>query len=254
MHRLAVAVLFFALSIVMIPAVSAQAQRDSQAVAIAKLAYQALGGTLPNDSRAVANYDRVAGDSEDTGTIEVLTRGADQTSEKLTNSGGTTQVVYSRGYGFQKDVKGISRFTLEKSLASNSVVFPMVVIATAVLNPNSSVQFVGLESVNGKGVNHIRICPSSPDQNFTNITSFGTKDVWVEAGSGLPVQIAYQIFDSEGSAPIPMAISYSNYQQVSGTMYPFQIQASKNGTPYMAITITSVAFNVGLTDQNFPLH
>jgi hypothetical protein len=253
MHRLAVAVLSFTLYIVMIPPVSAQAQRDPQAVAIAKQAYQALGGSLPTDSRAVGNYDRVAGDSEDTGTIEILTRGAGQTSEKLTNSGGTTQVVYSRGYGSQKDVNGVSRFTLEKSLASNSAVFPMVVIATAVLNPNSSVQFVGLEWVNGKAVNHIRICPSSPDQNFTNIISLGTKDVWVDAGSGLPVQIAYQILDSEGSAPIPMALSYSNYQQVSGTMYPLQIQESRNGTPYLAISVSNVVLNVGLTDQDFPL-
>jgi hypothetical protein len=76
----------------------------------------------------------------------------------------------------------------------------------------------------------------------------------VDTASGLPLQITYQILDAEGEVPVSATALYSSYQQVSGTMYPFQIQESKNGTPYMAISITSVAFNVGLTDQNFPLH
>jgi hypothetical protein len=232
---------------------SGQAQRDPQAVAIATQAYKALGGALPTDSRAIGNYNRVIGSSKDTGSIEILTRGYDQTSQKITNSGGTTQVVYSKGYASQWDQSALTRFTLERSLSSDSAVFPLMVIAPAVLDPNSTVQFVASEFVNGKAANHIRICPSSPDQNFTNISSFGSKDVWVDISSGLPLEISYQVLDGQGGTPIPVAVFFSNYQSSSGVTYPFQIQESLNGTPYMAVSITSVAFGVGLSDQDFPL-
>jgi hypothetical protein len=254
MRRLAMLLLVLSANVTVLPTVLAQAQRDPQAVAIATQAFRTLGGSVPADSRASGNYDRVAGSSEDSGTIEILTRGTDQTAEKITNASGTVQTVYSRGYAAQRDQNGVARFTLEKSLASNSVVFPLAVIAPAVLDPNSTVQFVATESINGKAANHIRIGPNTPDQNFSGIISLGTKDVWVDTASGLPLQITYQILDAEGEAPVSATALYSSYQQVSGTMYPFQIQESKNGTPYMAISVTSVAFNVGLTDQNFPLH
>lgn len=238
----------------LLPVVAQQPpQRDPQAVAVATQAYNALGGALPVDSRAVGNYDRVVGSSEDTGTIEILTRGSDQTSEKLTNSGATSQIAYSRGYTSQKDQGVVTRLPLEKSLASDSAVFPLVVIAPAVLDPNSTVQFVATEFVNGVSANHIRICPASPDQNFTDIVSFATKDVWISTDSGLPVEVAYQRFDAQGAPGMAVTLFFANYRPVSGVMYPFQIQESLNGTPYMTISITNVSFGVGLTDQDFTL-
>jgi hypothetical protein len=238
----------------LVVAQQAPPQRDPQAMAIATQAYKALGGALPVDSRAVGNYDRVSGSSEDTGGIEILTRGSDQTSEKLTNSSGTSQTVYSRGYASQRDQGVVSRLPLEKSLASDSAAFPLVVIARAILDANSTVQFVATESVDGVSANHIRICPASPDQNFSDIVSFAAKDVWISTDSGLPVKIAYQRYDAQGSAPpMPIAVFFGNYQLVGGVRYPFQVQESVNGTPYIAISITGVAFGVGLTDEDFTL-
>lgn len=105
----------------------------------------------------------------------------------------------------------------------------------------------------GQAANHIRICPSSSDQNFAGIISLATKDVWIATDSGLPLEIAYQLLDAQGMAAIPLAAFFSNYQSVNGVMYPFQIQESVDGTPYMSISIASVAFGVGLTDQDFTL-
>src|SRR6185437_12198429 len=109
---------------------------------------------------------------------EVLTRGYNQTSEKFTNSQGASQVLYSRGYASRRDSKGLTRLTLEESLASLSPVFPLVVIAPAVLNPNSSVRMVGTESLNGRTTYHIQISLNAPDQNFAAIAALSAKDVW----------------------------------------------------------------------------
>jgi hypothetical protein len=228
-------------------------QRDVHAITLATQAYHALGGTLPTDSKLRGNYSRAVGSAQDSGTIEVLTRGLNQTSTKITNSEGTAEIVYSRGYAVQKDQKGVERFTLEKSLASIASVSPLVIIAAAVLDPNAIVQFVGIESVDGKPANHIRICPSSPDQNFSEISLFGVKDIWLDADSSLPLEISYQVLESQGEAAIPVTFFFSQYKVVNGVLYPFQIQESSNGTPYMAISVTGVTSGLGLTDQSFSL-
>ena len=256
MYRLAVAFVSILLSGLWTSVFGQQiqiAQRDLQAVKTATQAYNALGGNLPNDSRIDGNYSRVIGSSQDAGTIEVLIRGWNQTSTKITNSRGITETVYSRGYAVQKDQSGISRFTLEKSLSSDAAISPLAIIAPAVLDTSSTVQFVATETVNGKTAYHIRICPSSPDQNFAKISTLATKDIWLATDSALPLEISYQILENWGDVPIPVAFFYSQYQTVNGVLYPFQIQESLNGTPYMAISITSVASGVGLTDQNFSL-
>ncbi len=243
------------ISLILLPSFAQQSlQRDPQALAVATQAYKALGGSLPTDSRSQGTYDRTVGSSEDYGTVEILTRNFDQTSEKYSNSAGTEQTVYSRGYASQWSATAVTRLGLEKSLATSSIFFPIVVIAPAIQHQDSTVQFVGTETVNGVFTNHIQICASSPDQNFTDIASFATKDIWVASDSGLPVQISVQVFDVQGAAPVPLTATFSNYQSESGVLYPFKIQISLNGTPYNTITISTVAFGVGLSDQDFPLH
>jgi hypothetical protein len=228
-------------------------QRDGHAITLATQAYHALGGTLPTDTKIRGTYSRVIGSTQDSGTIEVLTRGLNQTSTKITNSEGTAEIIYSRGYAVQKDQNGIEQFTLEKSLGSISSISPLVIIAAAVLDQNATAQYVGIESVDGKPANHIRICPSSADQNFSKISLFGAKDIWLDADSLLPLEISYQVLDSEGEAAIPVTFLFSQYKALNGVFYPFQIQESLNATPYMAISITSVSSGASLTDANFSL-
>ena len=163
--------------------------------------------------------------------------------------------MYSRGYAVQKDQSGVAQFTLEKSLSSDAAISPLAIIAPAVLDINSTVQFVATETVNGKAAYHIRVCPGSPDQNFTaKINALGAKDVWLATDTSLPLEISYQLLENWGDVAIPVAFFFSQYQAVNGVLYPFQVQESLNGTPYMAISLTSVASGVGLTDQNFSLH
>ena len=240
--------------LILVPSFGQQSpRRDPAAVSVALQAYNALGGILSVDSRAQGAYDRTIGSSEDTGTIEILTRNYNQTSEELTSSTGTTRTVYSRGYGSQWNGASSTPLALEKSLASSSIIFPQVVIAPAVQDPNSTVLLIGAETVNGVLTNHIRICGSSPDQNFADIVSFATKDVWVATDSGLPIEISVQVFDSQGAPPVPVTAFFSNYRSVSGVLYPFRAEVWMNGTFYNSITISNVAFGVGLTDQDFPL-
>jgi hypothetical protein len=242
------------ITLIPLASLAARSQRDPQALAVVAQSFKAMGGTLPNDSRAIGTYARIAGSSKDTGSIRVLTRKTDQTSELLTNTAGSTQVVYSRGYASKKDASGVAVFDLEKALSSNSPVFPLMVVAQAVLDQSSTVEFVGLELVNGVSASHIRICTGSLDQNFSDIVRFATKDVWIASSTNLPVEMSYELYEAQGAPSVAVAVFYSSFQAVNGVKYPFAIQENFDGTPYLSVSITSVAFAVGLTDLDFPLN
>lgn len=229
-------------------------RRDAQALTILAQTFKALGGVVPPDSQASGTFARVSGSTSDTGSIQVMTRGYSQTVEKVTSAGTTTSVIYSQGFSGQKDASGITRFSLERSLSSDSAMFPLITIAAA-QDPTSGAQFVGNEIVNGVTAYHLRIWRNISDQNFTGLSAFAIKDIWINAASGLPLEIAFDMRDADGSAPhIPVALFFSDYRSVNGILYPFQISKSLNGTPYMAIAISSVAFGMGLTDLNFSLN
>lgn len=229
-------------------------RRDPQAITILAQAFKALGGTVPPDSLASGTFARVSGSTSDTGSIQILTRGYSQTAERLTVGGTTTSVVYSQGYSGQKNGSSTARFSLEKSLSSDSAMFPLITIAAA-QDPTSGAQFVGNETVNGAAAYHLRIWRNLADKNFSGLSAFAIKDIWIDAASGLPLEVAFDMRDGDGSTPhIPVALFFSDYRSVSGILYPFQISKSLNGTPYMAIAISSVAFGTGLTDLDFGLN
>jgi hypothetical protein len=63
---------------------------DPQAVAAIQQAAIAMGGSAPSDSTATGTITTVAGSPTENGTITILTRGTDQTSEQIqTPSRGT---------------------------------------------------------------------------------------------------------------------------------------------------------------------
>jgi len=113
--------------------------------------------------------------------------------------------------------------------------------------------YVGPETLNGASVQHIQVWNTFASKpHLQQLAAFSVKDIWFDTSSGLPVKIAYSRRAGGGSVPgIPVEVFFSNYTNVSGVLYPFQINKSYNGTPWQTITIQSVSFNTGLTDAQF---
>jgi hypothetical protein len=122
-------------------------------------------------------------------------------------------------------------------------------------NADFSLQFIGQESLGTSAVNHIHLQNTFASQpSWQSLAEFTTADIWLDASTALPLRISLFRRDGGGSTPkIPISISYSNYQNVSGTSYPFTIQEFITETLWAITTIQSVNFNTGLTNANFPL-
>jgi hypothetical protein len=229
-------------------------QRDPQALAVLQVATAAMGRSMPADSTASGTVTTVAGSLTESGSATILTRGTNQTSEQIQTLHGFT-AVYSNGQASQ--IVNSVHTTLSSELASSnqSGAFPLALLAGVVNNQDSCYLYVGLESLNGANAHHLQFWNSFGSQpKFQFLAPFTRTDIWIDSVSGLPQRISQMQKAGRGSEPrIQLDTYYSNYQNVNGVLYPFSIQKSINGSPWLNITVTSVAFNTGLTDANFPV-
>jgi hypothetical protein len=230
-------------------------QRDPQAVALLQASVKAMGGTVPSDSVATGNVTIVAGSLTSNGTIQILTRGTNQSSEQSTLPESTYTVIYSQGLADETLNSTTTGIPLERAATSQSVCFPLPFLAAALANADDSIQYVALETSGQQSLQHIRIQNTFASQpNLQQFASFAIFDVWLDANTSLPQRISFARRNGGGATPsISVDALFSAYKTTSGAAYPSQINLSLNGTPWTTITITSVAFNTGLTDSNFPI-
>lgn len=229
-------------------------QRDPQATALLQSALRAMGGSIPLDSVATGNVVIVAGSLTSSGTVRILTRGTDQTSEQLTLPQSTQTVIYSRGAANEIDGANTQTLSLERTASCHSPSFPLPFLAAAFANLDEALQYVGQETLGKAQVQHIRTWNtynSNPSLQF--LSDFTITDIWLDASTNLPLTISVTRRNGSGSQPkTPIVFSYSDFRSANGVLYPYQIQESVNGTPWATITIQSVVLNTGLTDADFP--
>ena len=227
---------------------------DAQAIAVLQQAIVAMGSTPPSDSTAAGTVSTVSGSQIEQGTIRILTRGTDQTLEQIQTPHGAT-TVYSRDEASSLVGSTVSPLSIESALSSQCPDFPLPLLAGAINNSDIGYKYIGPETLNGAAVYHIQFWNSySSNPSMKPLSDFTTKDIWIDSTSYLPARLSYVHRVAQGSSPrIPVDVFYSNYQNVSGILYPFSVHRSFNGTPWATITIQSVTLNGGLTDSDFPV-
>lgn len=229
--------------------------RDAQAVTILSNAVTAMGGAVPTDAQVLGNVVIVAGSETSHGTITILTRGTDQTSEQVATDADTWSLIYSKNIASRTEAGVSSPLSLEGAATTQSALLPLPYLAGLLESPDCSLQYVGAESIKGESVQHVRVWNTfASDPQLQFLPSFSVKDIWIDAGSGLPRRISYLHRDAGGAAPkVLTTFDYGPYQKVGATAYPSSIEQSLNGTLWMTVTVQSVNLNVGLTDADFPV-
>lgn len=230
-------------------------QRDPTAIALVQTSIAAMATNAPSDSSATGTIVVVEGSTTQSGTISIQTLGTGETSETINLSSGQRAVIYSNGDA--KEINGAQSVNpvLELMVTDQCADFPLPLLLGALNSTDEAFQYVGLETLNGAPVQHIKFWNTfSSKPRLQNLATLSARDVWLDATSSLPVKIAYTRQAGEGAVPsVRMEISFSNYTNVNGVQYPFQINKFFNGTPWQSITIQSVSFNTGLTNSQFPV-
>lgn len=232
--------------------------RDAQAVAVLQATVKAMGGgNVPSDSTATGSVTETVGSESQEGSIQILTRGTGESLEtmNLPDLSQTTVFWYwiagqTIGSGAQQQLSG------QLAMTSQTALYPLPLLVGALSNPDVSLQYVGQETVNGALTNHVRIWNTYASKTYMRpLAAFSTRDIWTDASTGLPARISFTQQAAAGRAfKTLVELDFSNYQQTSGFVYPYLIKKLLNGTPWLTISIQSVAFNTGLQDIQFQVN
>jgi hypothetical protein len=255
MKRLAVSLaLSLAITFPALPQ-TAQSPLPTPDVAAAQAVSQSAAalGSLPTDLTATGSVHVVAGSLVEDGTIQILARGTSQSAENCSTPSAQRQALYSNGRLVLVEGSIASKASYERAAVGHAADFPLQLLANALTSPDYSFQTVGVDQVSGRAALHIRFWNTyNSIPGLQPVAPFSLQDLWIDQTSHFPLQLAYVERVAGGYAPsIPMEVTYSGYQNVSGVMFPFSIQKSRDGTPWQTITIQRVSLNNGLTDANF---
>ncbi|MGB8786038.1 MAG: hypothetical protein WA755_16710 [Candidatus Acidiferrales bacterium] len=239
------------------PLVQTPMLQSASAVALLKKSATSMARSAPNDSSATGTINIVAGSTSDNGSIQIQTLGSDATSEQVTGSSLRLTTIYSAGQA--NEIIGSEPpkvLYMEGAASRQSVVFPLPLILGFLNSADTSYRDIGLESLNGDAVEHLRVSNTYTSQaSLQQLASYTTKDIWINVSTFLPERISFLRFETGGTAAhgVPIDVSLSNYQNIGGVLYPSTIQESLDGTPWRTIQINTAAFNTGLSSSNFPI-
>jgi hypothetical protein len=231
--------------------------RDAPAVALLQSTIRAMGGGVPADSMGTGTVTETVGSESEDGTIEILTRGTDQSSETLSLPDLSQTTIYSSWMAGQTNGSATQQeLTAQLAMTSQTVVYPLPFLISAVNNSDTSIQYVGQESLDGESTNHIRIWNTFASvTHMRALATFTARDVWLDSSTGLPAKISFTQQAAAGRAfKTLVELEFSNYQVTGGFSYPYTIKKLLNGTPWLAISIQKLSFNNGLESSRFQVN
>jgi len=155
MCRTALCSLFVGFSLFSVAQNQTVPARDPQALAALQQAVAGMSGLMPSDSTATGTITPTAGSLTESGTVVVLTRGTDQTSEQILTAHGAT-AVYSHGSASQIQRTIVTSLPLELAATAQSPDLPLPLLVGVLSSPDSAYAYVGLETQNGVSVHHVQ--------------------------------------------------------------------------------------------------
>ncbi len=227
------------------------ASKDPQAVAIVTQAIAAMGPAVSTiqDSLTTATITYYDGSS---GALTIKTRGQLLRHEIGLPNGSLVYVINPVGSYMLNNGKrsALPLWATKYQLPEHIPALGRLIQFSL---PNMQLNFVGQETINNQAVYHILLYALPTDATSATIEKMLSEfHFFVDAST-------YQIVKSRGYIFSPDAIenrsvvenSYSDYRSVNGITVPFHIVRTVSGQPYCEITLTNVAFNVGLSASDF---
>lgn len=140
------------------------------------------------------------------------------------------------------------------ALSANSFELPFLCLPSALAA--GSLNLVGIESVAGQSAYRIDVNPvvSSSDALAIPRQIAAQFTLWVSTSSGMPLQLSSKLVSPYNStASVSVLRVFSDFRVVNGIAVPFQQQQFIQGQLRSTLRLSSVTFNVGVSDSAFTL-
>jgi hypothetical protein len=233
-------------------------QSDSQAVALASRSILAMtGSNVIKDVSLTGTLSETEGNS-DGGTISLKALGTLESRIELELPSGTRTEIRDASAGYAQgkwtNPDGSTGMFANQNLMTDAVWF-FPAFTTLAGDPNATLTYMGLESLDNHSVQHLRSViantGSSPDPATQQLS---TMDFYLDSATLLPYAIIFnQHPDNNLLVNIPIKIVFSNYQLSAGVLVPMHIERFMNGAEILNINLSDVQFNTGLTIADFAI-
>jgi len=239
-------------------------QSDPQAVSLANQAMAALmNGVAVSDVMLSGNAVWTSGNGNETGTVTAYGKTNVESRLDLALSGGNRSELRNSAGGSPQgawiNASGQSTPSALQNCWTDTVWFFPALISLSTANTDATLVlvYVGLETQNGRSVQHIRSYHyvASKHPKVTNFTQqMSTVDYYLDAQTFVPMSITFNAHpDDDASTNIAVEVDFSNYQQVNGILVPFHVTKVWQGNPLLDFTVTNVVVNSGLPDSLFSI-
>lgn len=225
-----------------------QPTRDNKAVAVVQAAIAAFGTSATAQSfQAVAQVQAVGPTGNQTASTVTWEMAGAEFRIAISDASSSSVLVTDHGNP-SAIVDGATR-SVPKHVTEAMFIpaFPGAILAREFQDQSYSIQFLGSQSLNGVACGIVRTL------SMTSPNSALTTQVWYFSNStNLPVRVTYRSpADANPQLSVPETIDLSNYNSVSGGVYPFQIVVHFLGKQVAAITLQSVSPNANLPPIDF---
>jgi hypothetical protein len=239
-----------------IPLSLAQTPRsvDTQAVSIITQALSAAVAQSPTssvqDSVAQGTIAFVNGKSA---TLKIESKGFKEVRQDITFSDHQISYVMNGGHGYS--VRNGNKTDLP--LWVTQYHYPEHIPLISQMGDFSSllmnIKYVGLETLNGASVHHIRMNLSPADSTPADIAALTSEyHIFVDANTFMVVKSQSYVFSPETLDNYSvLEMYYSDYRSINGILVPFQISRFISGSKDCDISFSNVSLNVGLSDADF---
>jgi len=232
---------------------------DPQAITLVQQTRVAITGTNQvADTTINASAAWIAGGTNETGTATLSAKGSAEARLDISAGTATRSEVRndSNGPAGQTlDANGKPQPVATHNCWTPAAWFAPHALVQGLSGNNVVLRYIGQESDDGVAVDHIQAYSTAPKQRAkiaAEIQKLSTIDLYLDATSHLPVLLRYNTHpDNDFTRDIPIEVRYGAYQAVNGINIPFHIQRSFNGTLQLDLSVTSAAFNTGVSDSTF---
>lgn len=237
---------------------------DPQAVSLANQSIAALtSGTPVVDVTVSGTAIWTSGTDSETGNATAYGKTNIESRLDLSLNGGNRSELRNSSGGSPQgawiNASGQSTPTALQNCWTDAVWFFPALTSLSAVNTDSTLVFVyvGLETQNGRSVQHIQSYHYVTSK-FPTVTTFTQQmslvDYFLDAQTLVPMSMTFSAHpDDNSTINIPVEVDFSNYQVVNGILVPFHITKVWQGNTLVDITVTSAVINSGLPDSLFAI-
>ena len=233
-------------------------QRDPEAAAILRESCLAMGGPVASgisDMTLLGNVTEYGDSKVSQGAFSFKLNGPEKNRTDFTLDGRVVASVINGTKGAEHRGTEQKRLPYHAILNRRPEYVPMLTEVCEWGNPLYRAEFLGLESLDGRSVYHIRVEKEFPGRKADRaaiLSELSAADLFVDSTAFLLIKRSRRVPSIANlRRTILVEQTYQDFRPISSVVIPHRVITYVRGQKASEVIITSVSFNTGLSPAEF---